>query len=298
MGHWERMLIAVSAPALLCCVMLSLVASATAAPIDNARDIDKYRYDLALERYFHAYEDSLPPAGEHCCREWIYFGEPPGTAAESTDMSCWMAAACNILDYEFGGYGWETYKLMIRGILPHAVSGSFLTPWGGAHTANGGCSFFTFDDEGYICQVLEQEIGNAHECIWTTGEFANPGWVGQNPVQWCAARLADNHPVGLMIWWGNEENRGCHAITLWEMTPQSGGQPGTLFITDSDDEEGASSRPVLVREVAYTWDGGDWLVNDSLYNSACHVNWCSAVKSVTATEPASWGRIKALFRER
>jgi hypothetical protein len=294
----ERALIAASASALLCAVVLALAASAAAAPIDNPRDIDKYRYDSLLKRYFHAYDEHLPPVEEHCCQESIYFGTPPSGAAELKDMSCWMAAACNILDYELGGYGWETYKSMIKGYLPHAIPGSFMTPWGDVHTCNGGCEFFTFDDAGYICQVLTQEMGTAHECIWTTEEFADPGWAGQNPVQWCASKLAADHPVGLMIWWGDAPNRGCHAITLWEMYPPSGTEPGRLLITDSDDESSSSNEPVVVREVPFTWDGGNWLVNDPLYSPVCHVNWCSAALGSTTTEPSSWSRIKAAFRER
>ncbi|MBU0637408.1 MAG: hypothetical protein KKB50_00970 [Planctomycetes bacterium] len=192
---------------------------------------------------------------------------PPAGTLQKPDMSCWMASASNLLQYELG---FNPYIGMLSGTVPSPAD----KPWGGQGEANGGEvgeDFMTWDDGGYQDWALSSEGAGLLGPILTVNErgIGAAGWA-INPVDWCSARLDEDHPVGLLVW----DADMYHAITLWGITPTH------LYITDSDDTAGGVAFKGL-RMIPHGFAGGDWDVN--VYGlGVSHVNY-----AVCIPEPAS-----------
>jgi hypothetical protein len=202
------------------------------------------------------------------------------------DMSCWMAAASNVITHagiENGYIDW-----LGQGLVPSPID----NPWGDEFYAGGGGSHYTFDDGGYSNWVFEELEIPVYGPIITTTEFSTSGWT-IDPIGWCQAELQAGHPVAIDIWWGDAK-RGWlpggffnapggyyHAITLWEIDETA----QTMIITDSDD------RIIGSREVSYTFTGNDWVITELYPGWPGRINYAAGADLPVVSVPgvSGWG---------
>lgn len=211
----------------------------------------------------------------------------PGGNDWNPDNSCWMASASNLL--VDGGYanpynpGW----LRFGGAPSPNVS-----PWGAGVNAGGGGAFMTFDDCGWQHWAIAHTGLAFQGPIISVAEFGAGTWA-INPINWCLARFAEGHAVGLTVWWGAPAvgalpgrvdltlNWGYHAITLYGINEAA----GTITITDSDD------RVVGARVCNYTFIGNDWVIQNLYPGINAHVNYAVALQQRHIPSLTQWGLI-------
>jgi hypothetical protein len=222
---------------------------------------------------------------------WHDPGEPffagPGGNDWNGDMSCWMASASNLLVFDGHANPYNPGWLGTGGAASPSVS-----PWGAVIAAPGAGAFMTFDDGGWQHWAIAHD-GKAYQGpIKTIPEFVGGVW-GTNPITWCQARFAENHAVGLTVWWGTPPRGalpgrvdltlgyGYHAITIYEINVAA----GTVTITDSDDGVAGS------RVCAYTYaPGGPWVIQNLYPGINVQVNYAVALVGAIPTL-TEWGLI-------
>jgi hypothetical protein len=198
---------------------------------------------------------------------------PPGPPILwKSDLSCWVASACNLLVFSGLPAGYA-------GLIQNGAAASpNVDPWGIGYIAGGVGGAMTFDDGGFPDWTLRPHALRGP--IITVPKFGGL-WAlpaGTTPIAWCLTRLAiEGVPVSLGVWWAPVGalphtdgmgpmdpglNEGYHAITLWDINVGA----GTVTITDSDDEgvlTGAAAPAIGARVVAYAFAGGHgaWTIN-------------------------------------
>ncbi len=205
-------------------------------------------------------------------------GEHIGSGIVGDDLSCWMAAAANLVQYRYGAADYDEW------CEDGLVTSPIVHPFGGQSSANSG-NRFTFDDGGFPNWVLRALDVPIALRITTTEQFHGGVWQ-QNPIAWCRTAIEDeDRPVALSVWWGDpvkgalpgwkSENGidGYHAITLWGIDEAS----GQMLVSDSDDASGGASYVGSVR-YDYEYENGVWIMHyDDL---TAYVNY--AVKTTTS----------------
>jgi hypothetical protein len=209
-------------------------------------DQNKLHWDSTRNEWnlYDANGDGVHSPGE------AFFTSPPHGHDPLTDMSCWMASAANLLEYE--GYSNPYLGWLQNGGAPSPN----WNPWGNVVNANSSDAF-TFDDAGYTHWALDQELGiGGAEVIVVSAFFPFP-WL-DDPVAWSLARLQGGHPVGLGFL---TLSGAIHGITLWGMNIDLNTGLGTATITDSDDHVLGGTRTLNLSFTGSLWvleDDGTW----------------------------------------
>ena len=246
-------------------------------------------------------------------------GEPILVGGDSThnatrpDLSCWLASTSNLMVYS--GFANPYLGWLLNGVPPDPN----VSVWGNMYWACG-AGARTFDDGGWQDWALAFAGVPAYVPIRTVPEFGGPWFTGGgaavNPITWCKARLdSECVPVGLTCWFQPADGTtptipydeapgpydlssafGYHAITLWDIDTTN----TLLTITDSDDIGILGGPPAGVgpRTVPYQWNGVKWVITPLYPNINAEINYAVAVTGggPSATDPTSWGKIKAMYR--
>jgi hypothetical protein len=245
-------------------------------------DQNKHRADLTL--YFtDADLDGWHDPGE------VWSAVPAGND-NNGDMSCWMASASNML--VFGGHANPYNGWLGAGGAPSPSVSS----WGNSYTAPGGGAFRTFDDGGWQHWAITHVGVGYQGPIFTTVEFGAGTWA-IDPIVWSQARIAEEHAVGVTVWWGKPAPGlmpgrvdltlpyGYHAITIYEINSAA----GTVTLTDSDDGFAGT------RVCNYTYAGNDWIIQNLYTGVNVHVNYAVALGATGAPSLTQWGLITLLI---
>jgi hypothetical protein len=293
-------------PVALCCICILLLGSlgpAGGTPVDPANARDQNKLLRVGTYYFLRFDDTIVVNGKHNPGETLYASMNHGNA-ERQDLSCWMAVAHNILEYEPGLSG--SYSLtgwLCNGINPDAVGARISdAPWSDEVGRSGWTR--TFDDRGHIHWALKAGGATLDGPFW---DSENHQWPF-NPITWCQTRLNEGHPVGLGVWFPSSTSRLVgsgsardttdvgHAITLWAIDAVN----HKLTITDSEDtwNDHCPAGPWVRDDVVYTYDDASkvWKIEDSLVLGDPWIDYIVAVTGPVAVERTSWGAIKALYR--
>jgi hypothetical protein len=266
-------------------VILALGSGAALGQPTPSEDQDKLLYEDGKGWILYWVDEEYEPDGYHDSYEPYY--DEPEVITYRTDLSCWMASASNMLQYEGHGNPYEGWLRIGGGASPN------VDPWGNPCHANDDSNrdpprprepqpfdtVLTFDDGAY------QHFGFARAGvpylgpIITTQKFVAGTWA-TNPISWCQDKLMANHPVGLAVWttWRGQLtpnthpggiHLGYHAITLWEIDEGA----NTVTITDSDDRFNGE------RVYSYTYAGNDWVVKN-YFGRDWHVNYAVSFPTV------------------
>ncbi len=158
------------------------------------------------------------------------------------DNSCWIASAANMVRYRTGEKYYESWA------YTDGVSGTFLNPWDGEVYGtwtfdDGGLQHYCFDAAGFDYAVMAKNSSHYD-------------WV--DPLEYIAACLNSDNPVGIGYWWGNSG----HAITIYGIDIEN----GTMTVADSDQDY--SGQGTKTHEITFEISSDSITLSNPYYDGA------------------------------